>query len=195
EAVVQALVRLGMPNLPEDALSLEALAAYFRPEAISSAPARWDPRALAFWNKQVLAHLAPEALAARIHKHLPERARAQAHRIAALLRENLAKAEDVRGYARLWDAHAPLDNEAKAWVRRAPWLVRALRLLDEVSDAEAWLAKLADAVGASGRALWMPLRAALLGRTDGPAIKAVAAFLGVEGVRARIEDALRQTEG
>jgi len=191
EAVVQWLVRLGMPNLDPEALSLEALAEAFSAERLSRAPVRVQQEALAHWNERVLQAMDDDARAKRLALWLPERAQPQAKALARLLKENLTRLSEVRSYARLWDAHAPIDEEAKAVLKGAPWLADAAEKLAALGAIDRWLAALKQE-GRKGKALFLPLRAAVLGRLDGPPLMEVLRFLGAQGVHARILDALEQ---
>ena len=184
EAVAVLLARLGHPNLPDDALDLDALARAFRPERLSTAPARWDPAQLAALNVRVLRALPPEALAARIRPWLPPAARARARAIADLVRENLARAADVRKYPRIWDETAPASEDARGVLCENPWVFE--HLPENGEDFQAYRKRLERATGRRGRALMPALRAAMLGRTDGPPLAALFAFWGAEGARARM---------
>ncbi len=184
EAVALLLVRLGHPNLPEDALDLDAAARAFDPARLSTAPARWDPAQLAPLNARVLHALSLPELARRIRAWLPSEAQPQAEAIAEILRENLQKAEDVQKYARIWNETASITPDAREVLCENTWIFE--HLPEENEDFDTYKKRLQQAVGKRGRALLLPLRAALLGRLDGPPLAVLFAFWGAKGARARM---------
>ncbi len=62
----------------------------------------------------------------------------------------------------------------------------AAAALDDEVTADAWLERLAAATGRRGRALRLPLRRALSGRSDGPPLGDLLALLGRERARRRL---------
>ncbi len=187
EALAQAIVRLGHPNMPEDAAGLAGLARAFEPGRLSTAPVRWSEEELWRWHARLLHRMSPEALADQLRSLLP----AADARFAALVRANLERIEDARRWRRLLEANAPLGDEALAAAREAgaAFFRTALTLWREGADADwkAWTAALGKAAGRKGRALFLPLRAALTGDTAGPEMSAVLGYLGRDGVAARLE--------
>jgi len=74
-------------------------------------------------------------------------------------------------------------------------LAEELRAAEEITPENYGriLSSLAKRVGVSGRGLYMPLRAALTGKTRGPELDKVFILLGKEKALQRAESALRQT--
>jgi len=70
-----------------------------------------------------------------------------------------------------------------------------VKQVDEITreNYKGMLSSLAKRVGLSGRGLYMPLRAALTGKTRGPELEKVFILLGKEKVLSRLEAALRQS--
>ncbi len=194
-ALAQALTRLGHPNIPEEALDMAALIRHFEPARISTAAVRWTDDEVWRWHARLLRAMPADALAARLAPLLPG---ADAG-FAALVRPNLSRIEDALAFARLLEAGAPLAGEALAAVREAgaDFFRAALRAWEGESGAgdwRAWTGALKAATGRKGRALFLPLRAALTGEVSGPEMREVVAYLGREGVAARLRDALEALE-
>jgi nondiscriminating glutamyl-tRNA synthetase len=74
-------------------------------------------------------------------------------------------------------------------------LAEELRAVEEITpeNYRRILSGLGKRVGASGRSLYMPLRAALTGKTRGPELDKVFILLGKEKILQRTESALQQT--
>jgi len=118
---------------------------------------------------------------------------------AALIGRNIERAEDAAHYRLLLDADAGLDEDARAAVTAAgaDFYCAALQTwqaLDE-PDWKQWTAAVKERTGCKGRALFMPLRAALSGALHGPEMSAVVTFLGRDGVTERIRAALAACDG
>jgi len=192
EALVQVMARLGHPNVPEDAVSLRALARHFEAEHVSTAAVHWSDEAMWRWHTRLLHALPVEQLAGMIRGHLPQADQA----FTDLVRGNLERAEDALHYRRLLDAGAGPDEAAmtaalaagEAFYRAA---LTAWKQQDQ-ADWKSWTQAVKVASGCTGKSLFMPLRVALTGAMHGPEMSRVIEFLGVDGVRARLEDMLRR---
>jgi len=187
-ALVQAMARLGHPNIPEDALDVQALIRHFEPERISTAAVRWSDDELWRWHARLLHAMPAEELAAMLRREWPD---ADAG-FAELIRPNLKRIEDARAWARM--LHPDVRPEADAWTAAreagADFFRQALRQWEamEAPDWKAWTVAVKSATGRSGRALFLPLRAALTGAAHGPEMSRVVDWLGRDGVRVRLAD-------
>jgi nondiscriminating glutamyl-tRNA synthetase len=67
-----------------------------------------------------------------------------------------------------------------------------MQRVDEITrdNYKGLLSNLAKQVGLSGRGLYMPLRAALTGKTHGPELEKIFILLGKEKILRRLEAAL-----
>lgn len=65
------------------------------------------------------------------------------------------------------------------------------RLLPELTDFKAYAKSVGDVVGVRGRELYMPLRAALTGKTHGPEMARLFPLIGTDRARKRLEAAVR----
>jgi glutamyl-tRNA synthetase len=179
-ALVGYLARLGTAGDAEPA-SLEVLAKSFDLAAFSRSPARFDMRQLLALNHRVLQGLPFSAVADRLPAGATE-----AFWVA--VRENL----DLLTEARRWwqvvaGEIAPLGLKAEG-----EFLRQAVDLLpSEPWDDGTWTRygkALAAASGRRGRALFHPLRLALTGEEEGPALARLLLLMG----RARAVDRLLQ---
>lgn len=194
-ALVQAMARLGHPNLPEGVNTLTGLIEHFQPEQLSAAPVKWSNGGLWRWHARLLHEMPPERLAALLASYFPEVGPDRLAGFAGLVRDNLARVEDALAFRRLLDVEASLPaavEQAMAAAGRV-FFERALVLWQETGNWQAWVAALRQHSGRSGKSLFLPLRAALTGALNGPEMARATGFLGVDGVAIRLQDAARRT--
>jgi len=94
--------------------------------------------------------------------------------------------------------HPEADREAQIWLkseaaRKVLPTILAGWQASPATDVETLMAVVRDAgkqAGIKGKDLWMPIRAALTGRTAGPELKIIAAHLGRSEVMARLARAM-----
>ncbi len=180
-ALVALLARLGTGAPIEPVAALDDLVAGFELGRFGKAPARFDAVELGGLSARTL-HVMPF-----------ERARP---RLAALglseadaafwaaIRGNLARLED----AKIWWAIvrgplAPVIEDA-AFARQATTLLPE-GALDGTSWG-AWTKRITEASGRKGKALFHPLRLALTGRGDGPAMADLLPLIGRERAQKRL---------
>jgi glutamyl-tRNA synthetase len=180
-ALVALLARLGTGAPIEPVTALDELVEGFDLGRFGKAPARFDPSELAGLSARTL-HVMPF-----------ERARA---RLAAAglgdadtafwnaIRDNLARMDDAKAW---WPVvHgtlAPVIEDA-AFAEQAAALLPEGGL--ESGSWGVWTKRIAEASGRKGRALFHPLRLALTGRGDGPAMHDLLPLIGRERALARL---------
>ncbi len=195
-ALVQAMARLGHPNMPEDEHTIAALVRHFDAERVSTASVHWSDEDMWRWHTRLLHELDTRVLMPMIQPHVPVVSSERLAAFAALIEKNLRQASDAALYRRLLDVDAPLDNDALALVKEAdPGFYQvALNAWHTLSGADwkCWVNLVKEGSGCKGRDLFMPLRVALSGALHGPEMSGVVAFLGSDGVVSRLEDARRQ---
>lgn len=189
-ALVQAMTRLGHPNIADDALNIEDLLQAFNAENISRSSVKWSNDEMWRWHTRLLHHLDSDTLLPLVQVHLPAANRA----FVALITGNLERAEDAMHYARLLDVNAALNGDAKAVIDGAEegFYSTALQLWNDMDTADwkTWMNAVKEQTGCKGKNLFMPLRVALSGAVHGPEMSAVVDFLGKEGVAERLQDLL-----
>jgi len=187
DALIQAMARLGHPNMPEDA-DRAALIEHFDAEHLSTSAVRWQDGGLWRWHTRLLHALPSDELSKRLQTVLPEANR----EFAALVQVNLERLEDARGFARLLHAKAMPDAEGLVVAQQAGdtfYAAAAAAWQEHGADGwKPWSQAVREATGCSGRQLFMPLRVALSGATHGPEMSAITAYLGEAGVLERLED-------
>lgn len=184
------LARLGHRYDEDGLLDRAGLADGFDPARLGRAAARFDLEQLDHWQRLALA-AADEATFQRWAGTACERVPA-AHRstFLAAIRENVSSPEDVRGWAESLFAEMLPDAQAETVLRAAsPALFEAAltALPGHVGDFRGWAKVVGAAAGVKGRELFMPLRAALTGRTHGPEMARMFPLMET----ARIEQRLR----
>ncbi len=212
-ALLNHLARLG--HAYEDAQSymdFDGLAAGFHAARLGRAPARHDPRQLEHWQKEAVAHSSDQVLwdwlsactcpdGSAIADWVPaDRVMAFVHAI----RDNILLPPDACLWAGdLFSEPDVWDPDARGVIREAGsgFYAQALACLEEAADDFRDYAKaLSKAVGVKGRALFLPLRAALTGVLrdperggiwrEGPELGRLWPLLGRQRIEARLRAAL-----
>jgi len=197
EALIQAMARLGHPNLPEELTGLAALADHFEAEHLSTSSVRWSDETMWRWHERLLHTLSPELLAERLAGHFPGVAQEQLLAFAGLMRGNLERTEDAVNYGRLLEVKMTLpEGEDELAEAGAGFFRQALAAWNSSPKVEwkGWTASVKESTGRSGKQLFLPLRIALTGMKHGPEMSHVVAFLGQEGVASRLEDLIKRME-
>ncbi|MDQ6957656.1 MAG: glutamate--tRNA ligase [Mariprofundaceae bacterium] len=193
-ALMQAMVRLGHPNISEDALSLDALMQHFDARHVSTTAIRWSDDDMWRWHTRLLHNLPAEALLAQVREHLPEADES----FALLVQGNMERAEDVLAYRRMLDAGTALSEEAESVANDAgnTFYRTALDAWNGMArnenDWKIWVQAIKEGTGRTGKGLFMPLRVALTGALHGPEMSGIVGFLGEGGVRKRLEDMIQR---
>jgi glutamyl-tRNA synthetase len=182
-AVCNYLARLGHHYTSDACLSLDDLAAGFDLAALGSAPARFEPSQLRHWQH---AALAGEPVG-RLWDWVGEGTRlvvpmGDREPFFDALRGNvLFPAEFALWARRLFVDPVSLDPPAREAVERVGegFFRSALAVLEaRPADFRVFADRLRAATGASGKALYRPLRAALTGAMEGPELARVFSLLG-----------------
>ncbi|MDQ7003732.1 MAG: glutamate--tRNA ligase [Ghiorsea sp.] len=198
EALQQAMVRLGHPNIPEDALSIEALLEHTDIEHLSTSSVRWSNEEMWRWHTKYLYNKPAAELALLLGevlaKHDISIDNKQALALAEIVGGNLTRVEDVLNFKRLLNASETISDENITVLKEAgrSFVEHALNTAKATggTDWKAWTTALKEASGAKGKALFMPLRIALTGQVHGPEMSKVVVFLGESGVQARLKHVL-----
>jgi nondiscriminating glutamyl-tRNA synthetase len=205
QAVTSHLALLGWsPDGGEEVLTLEELVEAFSLQQVNLAPQVFDLEKLKWLNRKHLARLSREELLdlARPFLQLPEGVPEE--RLAAaleLLRPGISMLSEFQGHPDLdyLLARPKLPEEALAELA-SPQGRAVLRAALERGKAltppglRPLVKEIAAELGLSPREVFHPLRVALTGRGQGPELAGIVGVLGVEEVRARLEEALRLVE-
>jgi len=206
EALVNYLALLGWsPPGGKELLSRDELVREFGLERVSASPAAFDEDKLDWVNAHHIREEPLDRVAALARPFAEAAGHVEAdgdrfERMVALVREGTDRLSDVpSAIAIFFGDSVAMDDDALELIstERGASVVRHLRealSTDEGRiDPDGFKGLLQDAgreVGVRGKELFMPARAALTGRTHGPAIGDVAALLGRELAIARLNAAL-----
>ncbi len=172
-AINNYLARLGHTYDDNALLSMERLAADFALERLHKSPARFDEVQLVRWQKEAVAGASDADLwawmvdrdyaGARIEDLVPAGERM---RFVQTVRDNVTLPIDAYVWAaNLYAESGVYDKHAREALREAgpSFFEAALRCLDGAGDFKVYTKSVAEATGHKGKALFMPLRAALTG--------------------------------
>jgi glutamyl-tRNA synthetase len=192
EALRNHLFRLGHSSPLHGRLSLDEMAGGFDLEHLGRAPARFDEQQLTVWQKDAVHHLSVEAARAWLGRVLPPEldAHAAAAFVTALL-PNLVLPEDAGPWVGIvFGGPPPLEPEGEQLVREAGtrfFAAAADAAARDGTDLAAIAAAARAATGRAGTELYMPLRAALTGRTHGPELAPLLKAMPAGQAHARLE--------
>jgi nondiscriminating glutamyl-tRNA synthetase len=201
-ALVNYLALLGWsPPDGREIMSLDDLAEAFDLERVSPSPAAFDEEKLDWVNAHHIRE-EPVGRVALLAGPFAEEAglrvddAARFERMVELARDGLRRLSDLPdAIAFLVGESVAMQDDASEWVRREGSRAVIGRLLASVVAGEGDLSadsftrtlkEVGGGLGVKGKDLFMPVRAALTGRTHGPALGEVAAVLGRDVTAARL---------
>ena len=198
DALLQAMARLGHPNIPEHVHHMQALAEHFNAQHVSTSSVRWTDSEMWRWHTRLLHEMQPEQMADLLRPHLAIADDTRLIEFAALIGGNIERIEDVEIFKRLLDVNAPVEAEAQLLAEQAGhqfyhYAFEAWQAFDGV-DWKAWINSVKDKTGCKGKALFMPLRIALSGALHGPEMSDIIVYLGRKGVAERLNHTRQQLE-
>ena len=195
-ALVQTMMRLGHPNMPDGILKSDKLSEHFEAERLSTSSVKWADEEMWRWHARALHQMPVAQLASLIAPMFPGVKPVQMDGFASLVQDNLNRVEDAAGFGRLLDMHTAMSKEAEAAMREAgaDFFDKAVEAWKQIESDnwKEWTARLKEESGKSGKSLFLPLRVVLTGAMHGPEMVHVVAFLGWEGVSLRLENALEK---
>lgn len=208
DAMINYLARLGWSHGDQEIFSRAALIELFKLEEVNRKPACFDTRKLAWLNQHYLRHGQPESLEAELAWHLSQQglSLSEGPSAAALLPVQAERCETLvevveQSHAFYTDFDAYDEAAAQRHLTSAalPLLQDLHQRLQGLEDWQAdRLAELVQAVvdahGVGFGKLGMPLRIALVGHGQSPAVNLTLALLGSARSLARIERALAYIE-
>jgi glutamyl-tRNA synthetase len=212
EAARNYLARLGHHYAESDLLDDQALAAGFSVEKISRAPGHFDDVQLQHWQRLALQALSDAQLwewlraanSSNIENRLLEKMLKAVSddknlpiQFVAAVRANVLFPGEALDWARRCfadETFAELEKEDAALVALAEtpaefWPLAAMLLQQSAGDYRIWTKTLQQESGLKGKSLFMPLRAALTGRSHGPELAALLPLIGMERAQQRLRTA------
>lgn len=203
-ALLNYLSRLGHSYAVEGFKDVETLAREFDPQRLGRAPARFDPVQLDHWQKEAVHRLAHDAMLAWVKSHDLQDTLAgfvpgnQLDAFIATIKDNVVMPNDALDWARqLFADNAFHDDDAVSAIHEAgaDFFVAARSALEEAGDFKSFSQAIGARTGSRGKALFMPLRAAMSGVTHGPEMARLFDLLGKTRIRDRLEMASRLAAG
>ncbi|AOB29864.1 glutamyl-Q tRNA(Asp) ligase [Bordetella sp. H567] len=202
EAMINYLARLGWSHGDDELFNREQLVEWFDTRHLSKSASQWDPKKLNWVNAHYLRQMPDAELATRVAPRISRRggdpAAADLPAVMALLKDRAETLEQLAEGAMLFCGPfngAPAELAAQHLTEPAREALRAFA--DEAGGAEwskealsAAIKRVLAARGIKMPQLAIPLRVAVTGQTQTPAIDAVLALLGKEKVLQRLERAL-----
>lgn len=179
QAIVALLARLGTSDPVEAVADVGQLIETFDFARFGRAPARFDEGELAQVNARIVHQLEFDAVAARLPAGMDAAG-------WAAIRPNLSTVTEAADW---WAVvEGPVDSRTEAedaqFLRAAAQTAAAIDWADD--PWHALTAKLKEATGRKGKALFLPLRRALTGRESGPNMAALLPLIGRERAVARL---------
>ncbi|MRX51782.1 glutamate--tRNA ligase [Paracoccus sp. S-4012] len=178
EAVLSLMARLGTSQPVELRLSLEEIAEGFEVGQFGTAPTKFDPEDLWPLTRERNQHLPFEAVADRIAgMGVPDDLAPRFWRVAS---QNITTLDDLAGWWQLFSegAEPEIAEEDRGFVAEALQLLPPRPWTDATWGE--WTAAVKAATGRKGKGLFMPLRKALTGRSDGPDMAEMMPLLQVD---------------
>jgi len=173
EALTNHLFRLGHSSPENGFLTLDEMARAFDPAHLGRAPARFDEQQLHVWQKEAAHRLTPDVARRWLGSIIPAGLDEEAVSafLAAVL-PNVVLPEDARPWMDVvFGGPLTLDAHEHDVIRQAGpafFVAAAQAAASKGNDLQAIAGAARTATGKKGAELYMPLRAALTGRTHGP---------------------------
>jgi glutamyl-tRNA synthetase len=204
EAMFNYLARLGWSHGDAEKFTREQLIEWFDLEHVNRAPAQFNPDKLLWLNGEYMKEAADARLAALVAPRIEVRGGRLAEgpdltHVAALLKDRTRTLEELAAAALIFYV-PPLDDPALAAEHLHGTGQEALRAFREAAADLPWkraelgalIRRLVADLQVKMPQVALPLRVAVTGRTQTPAIDAVLELVGREATLARIDRALNR---
>jgi len=199
EAVSNYLLRLGHAGAPDEWVATAEQPGTFSLERVGRSPAHFDEVQLQHWQREAVKRLSPQALDDWLSPTLPPALDAGQRRLlAATVSHNVVYPTDAQPWVDILfgDLPPPGGDVAPLLAEAGPaFFESALQALAVTGpDLPALAREIRQRTGRKGAALYMPLRAALTGRRDGPELGPLVAALGTGQLEKRLRAHARPAE-
>ena len=187
------LARVGCTIADDSLLDKDALAAAFRFSAVGKSPAAFDPAQLRHRQQQAIQQLSAKAHAAWLAPALP--ALPSAVEFCAAVRDNVVLHEDAQCWVQIISAtQLKITAAAQQAINEAgsDFYQAATAAVREDMEWRPFCQRVGEAADRKGRALFLPLRAALTGRTDGPEMSEIFKLIGKTRAQARLQESAKE---
>ncbi len=186
-AVANTLARLGHTLEAESLLDLPELAAHFSLQRLGRGPARFDPGHLGHWQRLAAHALPPQQLqqwlGAVVQDMVPA---AEQARFLDGIQANVVLPADARYWAGVIYGDDPSPDEEVRAAGAGFYRAALSAWREHGADTRAIAEAVREATGVGGRAFFRPLRLALTGNAEGPAMDTLLALLPAETIERRL---------
>ncbi|WP_119629027.1 glutamate--tRNA ligase [Methylocaldum marinum] len=198
-ALLNMLARLGHHYDCDDLMDFRTLKANFDLSRLGKSPARFDVAHLDHWQQLVVRSADDETLGGWLRKEtaaiVPEEHLAA---FIEIVRSNCVFPDQADRWARiLFTDELQLDPDAAEAAAQAgeSYFLSAIDAANAAqADFDMFLRELKTRTGAKGKALFMPLRAGLTGRLDGPELGAIYRLLDPHRLHRRLAEFTYESE-
>lgn len=180
-AITSLLGKIGTSDPIEVRPSLDVLTEEFSFDKIGRAPARFDEDELLLLNARLL----HDADYSHVKDRLETLGVAGGEPLWLLARANVERVTDMAGWSTV--VFAPMAGQIAD--EDAEFCKAAAECLPDTLDADtwgSWTKTLKEQTGRKGKALFLPLRLALTGRSGGPSMGELLVMLGADKARGRL---------
>jgi glutamyl-tRNA synthetase len=192
-ALVNMLARIGHHYDSEALLPWAELKAQFKLESLGKSPSRFDLAHLRHWQEVAVRSADSPSLWKWLHEETRALAPLSHYELFLdIVRANCVFPDEADAWARILFSDELAPTPEIAAIARQAGEAFFLAALDAAAQAggdyEAFIAGVKANTGAKGKALFMPLRAALSGRLDGPELAKIYQALEPSVLRRRLEE-------
>lgn len=193
-AIVNYLARLGHYYGHDNYQSFEELAATFNCDALSKSPAKYNEKQLLFWQSQAVAQLSDAAfwdwVGPTVQGLVPQ---AMQEKFVTIIKPNVRFPSEVKAWViSLFQPLETWDEVLHETIRGAgrQYFTECLLAIEKQGqDVKKIIAHLKEALGLSGKALFMPLRVALTLHAHGPDLSDLLSLMSDHEVIRRLKKA------
>lgn len=198
QAIMNYLARLGHAMEAPEMLDFQHLSQHFQLDKLSRSPARFDTTQLMYWQKLVVQALTNDEFWRWVGVNIMNQVPAHAQtKFADTIKANVEFPADVLEWAKIFfHENVTVDEAGLKIIREAgeQYFVEAEQAVDKFGvDLKSVLDEMKKTLGLSGKKLFMPLRIALTGKTNGPELAQIAELLGPEKMKHRLGKAFKIT--
>ncbi len=203
-AIVNYLSRLGHHYANNDLMTMEELSAHFSVDQLGHAAARFDESQLRYYQKEAVMKMSIQDCWQWVEKDISyQLSSKQQEQFIKVIQANILFPQDAQHWAQqVFVERLQYSAEAETVIQAAPVeiFVAALDVLEE-SGAQVCddsfkgiTAVVKEKVGVKGKALFMPLRAAISGEIAGPQMADFVALLTLDQLKRRIRTAIEMSQ-
>ena len=169
-SLIGFLAHLGTNTADDGYSSLEEIASIFDVKAFGRAAPKFDPKELEKVNEKRIQHISYQEIRDKIESLIPQNPEVCIEKLWHVVQTNIKKIEDIMYWYKVcadpniqfYNDNIEYLNTAKDLLPDTPW--------NEETWGK-WIQNIKEKTGKKGKDLFMPLRMALTGKTEGPEIK------------------------